>query len=88
MKRASLQDIRRMKDRGELGPSAEPEAARQLDEDFWDEAVVSKRSPRRSVHLKLDPDVFDYFKGLGQGHLTRMQDVLRAYVRHQQGRHR
>jgi hypothetical protein len=55
MKRASLQDIRRMKDFGELRPSAEPAAAQQLDEDFWDEAVV-RRSPRHSVHLELDPD--------------------------------
>lgn len=88
MKRASLQDIRKMKDRGELAPPVEAPEVQQLDDDFWADAVVTTRSPRRSVHLKLDPDVFDYFKGLGKGHLTRMQDVLSAYVRHQQGRHR
>ncbi|HYD08277.1 MAG TPA: BrnA antitoxin family protein [Reyranella sp.] len=36
--------------------------------------------PPRSVHLKLDPDVFDYFKSLGKGHITKMQEVLRAYA--------
>jgi uncharacterized protein (DUF4415 family) len=38
--------------------------------------------PRRSVHLKLDPEVFDFFyqEAGGKGHLTRMQNVLKAYV--------
>ncbi|MGV8841173.1 MAG: BrnA antitoxin family protein [Bauldia sp.] len=37
----------------------------------------------RSVHLKLDPDVFEFFwqEAQGKGHITRMQNVLRAYVR-------
>lgn len=39
--------------------------------------------PPRSVHLKLDRDVFDFFKSQGKGHLTRMQNVLKAYVRAQ-----
>lgn len=86
MKRASLQDIRKMKDRGELVAPAQPPVAQELGEDFWADAVVTTRAAPRSVHLKLDPEVFDYFKGLGKGHLTRMQDVLSAYVRHQQGR--
>jgi len=38
------------------------------------------------VHLKLDPDVFAFFKQQGKGHITRMQDVLKAYVKAQQGR--
>jgi uncharacterized protein (DUF4415 family) len=32
-----------------------------------------------SVHLRLDPDVFEWFKSKGKGHLTRMNAVLRAY---------
>ena len=36
----------------------------------------------RSVHLKLDPEVFEYFysEAGGKGHLTKMQKVLKAYA--------
>ena len=81
MKRASLEEIRRMKDAGELANdlrAAEPE---DLGPDFWKNAEVVEPGAPRSVHLKVDPEVFDFFKSRGKGHLTRMQDVLRAYVR-------
>jgi uncharacterized protein (DUF4415 family) len=81
MKRASLEEIRQMKNAGELTldlPTVEPE---DLGADFWKDAeVVEPRAPK-SVHLKLDPEVFEFFKSRGKGHLTRMQEVLRAYVR-------
>jgi len=86
IRRASLEEINRMHEDGLLhyDPSAPegppPEYAYLEDDEFWKNAkVVFPRQPR-SVHLKLDPDVFDYFKSLGKGHLTKMQEVLRAYV--------
>jgi uncharacterized protein (DUF4415 family) len=86
MKRASLADIRKMKDRGELyhNPDASvgPPAGEEIPADFWDKAIVV--SPKkRSVHLKLDPEVFEFFVAEtdGKGHLTRMQDVLKSYMR-------
>jgi uncharacterized protein (DUF4415 family) len=39
-----------------------------------------------SVHLRVDPDVFDWFKSKGKGHLTRMNAVLRAYYEANRGR--
>jgi uncharacterized protein (DUF4415 family) len=39
---------------------------------------------KRSVHLRLEPEVFAYFKAGGKGHLTRMQNVLKAYVKAKQ----
>lgn len=58
-----------------------------MGEEFWKHAVlVTPRSSPTSVHLKLDPDVFAFFKQQGKGHITRMQDVLKAYVKAQQGR--
>jgi uncharacterized protein (DUF4415 family) len=35
---------------------------------------------KTSVHLRLDRDIVEWFKGRGKGHLTRMNAVLRAYV--------
>ena len=81
MKRASLEEIRRMKDAGELTSPRPTIEAEDLGPDFWKDAeVVEPRAPK-SVHLKVDPEVFDFFKSRGKGHLTRMQEVLRAYVR-------
>lgn len=84
IRRASLEEIKRMKDEGLLyhNPNAPegPPPGEELPDDFWDRAKVVFPKVPKSVHLKLDPDVFDYFKRQGKGHLTRMQEVLRAYV--------
>jgi uncharacterized protein (DUF4415 family) len=57
-----------------------PEAEDDLPEEFWQNAVVRRRLPKKSVHLRLDADVLDWFKSQGAGHLTRMNDVLAAYA--------
>ncbi|HET7716064.1 MAG TPA: BrnA antitoxin family protein, partial [Bauldia sp.] len=53
----------------------------ELDESFWRNArvVMPAHGPKTSVHLRVDPDVFRWFKLQGKGHLTRMNAVLRAY---------
>lgn len=83
MKRASLADIRKMKEQSKLHHDPKAPEGESLGADFWANAKVegSKKQPR-SVHLKLDPDVFEYFhrETGGKGHLTKMQNVLRAYV--------
>jgi len=35
---------------------------------------------KTSVHLRVDSDVFEWFKKQGDGHLTHMNAVLRSYV--------
>lgn len=82
IKRASLEDIRRMKDRGEVSRTAHAAEGEDLGPGFWDKAHVEEPRKPRSVHLKLDPEVFEFFyvESKGKGHLTRMQNVLRAYV--------
>lgn len=56
-------------------PEAEP-----IDENFWKQAQVVMPRGKTSVHLRVDSDVFDWFKQQGAGHLTRMNAVLRSYV--------
>jgi uncharacterized protein (DUF4415 family) len=74
IRRASLAGLREVR-RGEPGTE---DAA--LPPAFW-EAAERVPAPRTSVHLKLDPEVFAFFKQGGKGHLTRMQNVLAAYAR-------
>ena len=82
MKRASLADIRRMKEAGELHHDPAAPEGEDLGPEFWARAQVEGPKRSRSVHLKLDPEVFEYFVQVtgGKGHLTRMQAVLKAYV--------
>ena len=70
-----------MEARGELHRgAAAPAEGDLLPDGFWEKAELVA-PPRVSVHLKVEPDVFDFFKRGGKGHLTRMQKVLAAYAR-------
>lgn len=81
IKRASLAELKRMREAGELHHDPLAVEGESLGRDFWAKAMVSlpKEGPK-SVHLKLDPEVFEFFKAQGKGHLTKMQDVLKAYA--------
>lgn len=83
MKRASLADLRRMNDAGALTKDPSAPAGDDLGPDFWAGAVVEQPARLRSVHLKIDQDVFDFFRDEagGKGHITRMQNVLKAYAK-------
>jgi len=82
LKRASLDEIRRMRNKGELHHDRNAVEEASLGEEFWAKAKLRKPEQRRSVHLKLDSDVFDFFfsESRGKGHIRWMQDVLRAYA--------
>ncbi|TFF27290.1 hypothetical protein E3C22_02130 [Jiella endophytica] len=87
MRQATLEEITRMREAGELHHDPNAPEGPDLGEDFWAEAVwVPPRSlPLKSVHLKLEPEVFEFFKSQGKGHLTRMQQVLKAYAEAHRG---
>jgi uncharacterized protein (DUF4415 family) len=84
IKRASLAELRKMKDEGRLVRNPEAPEGESLGADFWAKAEVRapERARPRSVHLRLDPEVFEFFyrQSGGKGHLTKMQNVLRSYV--------
>ena len=70
-----------MRQAGELHHNPKAPVGESLGRDFWEKATVSSAKPApKSVHLKLDREVFEFFKSQGKGHLTRMQEVLKAYV--------
>ncbi len=52
-----------------------------LDESFFDKAVIVLPKPKDRVTLRLDHDIVKYFKGLGRGYQTRMNAVLKAYMK-------
>ena len=82
IRRASLADIKRMKDEGELFHDPNAGEGESLGPEFWAKAEIEQPRRPRSVHLKLDPEVFEFFQRQsgGKGHLTKMQNVLKAYA--------
>ncbi len=53
----------------------------ELDEAFFRDAKLRLPKAKRLVSLRIDSDVLDWFKRQGKGYQTRMNAVLRAYVR-------
>src|SRR6202022_3247717 len=58
--------------------AADPdEAGMELD---WDSVRVELPTPKADLHMRVDRDILDYFRGLGKGYQTRINAVLRSYV--------
>lgn len=54
----------------------------ELDEKFFKTArlVMPEGVSKRTVTMRMDEDILEWFRGQGKGHLTRMNAVLRAYM--------
>ncbi len=72
---SDLQRLRKMKDE-EIDYSDIPE----LDEAFFEKAVIVLPQPKASVSIRLDQEVLDWFKSQGKGYQTRINALLRAYM--------
>ena len=55
----------------------------KLDEDFFREAKLRMPKGKQLVSLRIDADILDWFKRQGKGYQTKINAVLRAYVRAQ-----
>jgi uncharacterized protein (DUF4415 family) len=49
----------------------------------WSSAELRDFAPKTAISLRVDQDVYAYFKSTGRGFQTRMNAVLRAFVNHQ-----
>jgi uncharacterized protein (DUF4415 family) len=74
-RRLSQADLDTLPDRTRANPPEGPE----LGADFWKKAKLVMPENKKSVHLRVDAEVFDWFKAQGKGHLTRMNAVLRSF---------
>lgn len=82
--RADLDRVRRMTE--EEIASTSPQELDALPEDFWDDAVVVVPEPKEAISLRVDQDVLAWFRDGGPGYQTRMNAVLRSYMRTMKGR--
>ena len=85
--RGSLTDWKRVdamtEEELERAIAADPDADIVPD---WTKAKLVLPQRKQSVHLRVDPDVLDWFRRQGSGYLTRMNAVLRTYYEAQRKR--
>jgi len=79
-KTASLKSLRERHERGDVKAPHTDVPEIDMPEGFWDTAKPQMPKAKKPVSLRVDPDILDFFKGQGDGYLTRMHSVLRAYV--------
>jgi uncharacterized protein (DUF4415 family) len=96
--RFSADKIRRKIARGEsktdwkrVEAMSQSEVERLADEDEgrlapdWDSTVMVGLPPtKQDIHIRLDGDILDWFRGRGRGYQTRINAVLRAFVQMRQ----
>ena len=78
----SLAEARERYDRGETRTRPDAPDGPPLGDDFWANAVLVEPANRKSVHLRVQPEVFEFFvkQTGGKGHIAKMQAVLKAYA--------
>ena len=60
-------------------PRTTEENAPQLSS--WEDSPLDLPEPKRAISLRVDRDVLEFFKSGGKGYQTRMNAVLRAYMK-------
>jgi uncharacterized protein (DUF4415 family) len=92
--RYSTDELAKMKsetDWAKVDATTQDEVERQAGEDEgplpdgWEKTVIIGLPPgKEAVKLRIDRDVLDWFRGTGKGYQTRMNNVLRAFVKSRQ----
>jgi len=52
----------------------------------WSEAELVLPEPKQAISIRLDRDVIEFFKHKGPGYQTKINAVLRSYMRHEGGK--
>lgn len=60
--------------------SSDPDEIPELNEAFWDNAMVGGPLRKKLMSLRLDGDVIEWFKSNGPNYQTKMNQVLRTYM--------
>jgi uncharacterized protein (DUF4415 family) len=78
----TLNEIKAMRAWGETRTRPDAPEGPKLGPDFWSNAIIVEPANRKSVHLRINPEVYDFFvtETGGKGHIAKMQAVLKAYA--------
>ena len=53
----------------------------ELDDSFFKRAVVAMPMPKKPITIRIEPEVLEWFRSKGPRYQTRINAVLKAYVR-------
>jgi uncharacterized protein (DUF4415 family) len=53
----------------------------ELDFSFFENAALQLPEPKKAVNIRLDSDVLEWYKHQGPGYQTRMNAILRMYMK-------
>jgi uncharacterized protein (DUF4415 family) len=59
--------------------AADPDEAGMLVD--WKSVAIELPKPKADLHMRVDRDVLEYFRSTGKGYQTRINAVLRSYVK-------
>ena len=62
------------------GIEADPDA-HPTDEVFWKTAKIVMPQPKETMPIRIDADVLEWFRKQGRGYQTRINAILRSYMR-------
>lgn len=85
-KHYSMDELIVLRDRGDYAPTKDDAPVVEPDDTFWENARIVTPRTKATVSMRIDPDVLEWFKAQGEGHVTRMHAVLRSYVEAQKQR--
>ena len=81
--RHTIEEIRKMKDLSDWERVRTQTEDPPFDEDDfeidWSSAVVVDPT-KKTISMRVDPDIIEFFKAKGKGYQTRINAVLRMYV--------
>lgn len=80
MKRKFFSDMERIKQMKDEDIDLSDPDALELDESFFDRAVIELPKTKKVVSLRMDADVLEWFRAQGRGYQTKMIALLRAYM--------
>jgi len=52
-----------------------------LPDDFWDDADIIVPEPKEAISIRVDRDVLAWFRKQGPGYQSRMNAVLRSFMK-------
>jgi uncharacterized protein (DUF4415 family) len=56
---------------------------RRLDKSFWQTAKLTMPEPKERLTIRVDRDVVQWLKKAGRGYQTRINAILRSYMKAQ-----
>lgn len=67
-------------DEVERRAASDPDAG-SIPAEFWNTAEPVEAETKEQITLRLDPDVLRHFRGTGKGYQSRINAVLKSYVK-------